>query len=711
MKYLLPMLLSVLCAAPARASRQGEAYMRYIHGLLSEYEGKSEDAAADYAEVIKLDPKASSVGRQAVQLAARLGKMDEAARLTEELVKNDPAESDNWAMKGAVAWARNDRDGAIKAYEKAVSLNPANAPALYQAAQILKPSNPQAAYGYLDKYMEAEPEAAPQTLVEMANIKFKNGDPALAETLLKKCQSKFPDVITCRYALAQLYEISGDTEAALGQLKSVEPLDPASAALMSHLGGVCMALGKTEEARQYFLKTKKLDAGNSDAAFWLAALAEHDGDFAAAADYIRASSSYDSDPALSLRLSYYLTQTGRYSDAVGELEQARKKWPDNYELGYFLALGLDDTGQTRKAMDILKDITAAKPDYREAQLQYGIMAEKTGDMATAEAQFKKLLEKTPDDAMVLNYLGYSLADRGMKLDDAEGYIKRALSVSPDNGAYIDSLGWIYFKKGRHADALAQLKRAAGIINGDETVWQHLGDVFCALGDFKNGWLSYKISQGIKPDQKDIASKAETAEKKLSRADTAALALDFMKQARPRALKYGALCALTASGGGKAAEFGAIISYSSAALSLDVSGPLFTPAAGYKLSVEEGGARAFSSSYGAGSDQLDKIARRMMNLLYDYYSGGIYPPKPDKFSGGCLKARGGEVCLDKTGAFAEEFTRSDDGKVSLKTGFSKPGAGKMPDLMEFKSSGLKISFTVTKSQLEQQPRRYTVPGLE
>ena len=89
--------------------------------------------------------------------------------------------------------------------------------------------------------------------------------------------------------------------------------------------------------------------------------------------------------------------------------------------------------------------------------------------------------KKPDDASILNYLGYSLADRGLKLDAAKEFIERAVRLDGQNPAYQDSLGWVYFKLGRSTEAVAELSSAAEKIADDATVWDHLGDASAANG--------------------------------------------------------------------------------------------------------------------------------------------------------------------------------------------------------------------------------------
>src|SRR5262249_29762776 len=205
------------------------------------------------------------------------------------------------------------------------------------------------------------------------------------------------------------------------------------------------------------------------------------GDFSGAADQLAKSAALNEDAGLNLRLSYYLTQASRLKDAVAVLERARTRWPNDPDVAYFLGLGYDDTAQTAKGVGVMQDAVKLKPDSREARFQLGSMLEKLNRMDEAEKAFRALLELKPDDPVALNYLGYSLADRGMKLTEAERLINKAVSLDADNGAYLDSLGWVHHKMGRNDKAAGELERALLKMGSDDTVWDHYGDILSDLG--------------------------------------------------------------------------------------------------------------------------------------------------------------------------------------------------------------------------------------
>ena len=123
----------------------------------------------------------------------------------------------------------------------------------------------------------------------------------------------------------------------------------------------------------------------------------------------------------------------------------------------------------------------------------------------AEADFRAALVLRPDQPQVLNYLGYSLVERGEKLDEALGMIETAVAAEPDNGAIVDSLGWVYFQLGRYEDAVKPMERAASLEAVDPIVNDHLGDVYWAVGRDIEATFQWNRALSFDPDE-DLADR-------------------------------------------------------------------------------------------------------------------------------------------------------------------------------------------------------------
>jgi tetratricopeptide (TPR) repeat protein len=138
--------------------------------------------------------------------------------------------------------------------------------------------------------------------------------------------------------------------------------------------------------------------------------------------------------------------------------------------------------QNADAEEQLRAWTAAAPKDAQARLALGAFLERLGRFREAETALRAAIELDPASAEAFNYLGYSLADRGERLDEAVALIKKALALDPWNGAYLDSLGWAYFKQGKLSEALVPLEAAVREFPKDPAVLEHLGDCYQSEGD-------------------------------------------------------------------------------------------------------------------------------------------------------------------------------------------------------------------------------------
>ena len=137
----------------------------------------------------------------------------------------------------------------------------------------------------------------------------------------------------------------------------------------------------------------------------------------------------------------------------------------------------DAEQSAQKAEGIAQD----QSDKQAAKFMLGAIYSSEKKFDLAEAEFRKLIDANPNDASALNFLGYMLADRGIRLDEAVSLIQRAVSQEPANSAYLDSMGWAYYKQNKLAEAQDYLQKAVGGDEHDPTILSHLGDVYLKLG--------------------------------------------------------------------------------------------------------------------------------------------------------------------------------------------------------------------------------------
>ena len=133
----------------------------------------------------------------------------------------------------------------------------------------------------------------------------------------------------------------------------------------------------------------------------------------------------------------------------------------------------------------------------------GIAHERLKQWDKAEADFRKALSISPEEPSVLNYLGYTLIDMNIKLDEAIAMVKKAVELRPNDGYIVDSLGWAYFQLRDFEQAVVQLERAVDLKPGDPIIAEHLGDAYWRVGRRLEAKFQWQHAKDNKPTPADL----------------------------------------------------------------------------------------------------------------------------------------------------------------------------------------------------------------
>jgi Flp pilus assembly protein TadD len=129
----------------------------------------------------------------------------------------------------------------------------------------------------------------------------------------------------------------------------------------------------------------------------------------------------------------------------------------------------------------------------------GISLERSNQWERAEADLQRALELNPDQPYVLNYLGYSWADKGVNLERARRMLERAVSLRPTDGYIVDSLGWLFYRIGRFREAVQHLERAVELKPQDPVINDHLGDAYWRVGRRDEARFQWRRALGLEPE--------------------------------------------------------------------------------------------------------------------------------------------------------------------------------------------------------------------
>ena len=169
---------------------------------------------------------------------------------------------------------------------------------------------------------------------------------------------------------------------------------------------------------------------------------------------------------------------------------------------------LRSNGKYEESAQVLTEVMGPTPDWHLLYAR-GVSYDRAGRWAEGEADLLSALKQQPDDAEILNYLGYSWIDRGQHLDTALGMIQKAVGQSPRSGAIIDSLGWAYFRLGDFKKAVETLENAIELEAGDPDINNHLGDAYWRVGRKDEAIFQWRRVLTLDPDPK---MKAEVDQK-------------------------------------------------------------------------------------------------------------------------------------------------------------------------------------------------------
>ena len=273
--------------------------------------------------------------------------------------------------------------------------------------------------------------------------------------------------------LARLDEARGrdaDARASWERALANDPEDPE--ALLS-AGQLALRTGDLTAARGWLREAVRATSDEASARARVAALWLEAKQPAEALEAARGE-----DPRLAYLRGLALQQLRRWSEAAAAFGEVPASSGELYASARAsLAFALSRAGKPAEAVKAVKRGLSAQP--RDPTLLYalGEAYDRAGQREAALAQMRAVLAVKADHAEALNFLGYALAERGERLEEAQAFVERALRVDPQNGYYLDSLGWVLFKRGDVSRALQALERAERLAGPEATILEHLGDVY------------------------------------------------------------------------------------------------------------------------------------------------------------------------------------------------------------------------------------------
>jgi len=455
-----------------------------------------------------------------------------------------------------------NHDKAVEYLNKAIQTQPESAKSMMMLANLLTKLNREKEAIPLYRKILTLSGENPAVKRQLASSLLDAGEFDEAVRLLEELRKETPGDVDTQVLLGRALIGSRQYARAIEILKLVLEDAPDNPEAKFYLGSANEQAGNPAEAARIFAELLDQTKGGTEEVFanrlvfqqHLATAYQDMGEHGKAIALYESLLKNDTDP--NPRLVFLLINAYRLNKQLDKAlamgKQQFEKHPGETNIGLVYARTLGDAGKTKEGAEILQKMLQADPsnvdiyvnlsqiylqgkkyadaekilqraedrklDSERLKFQLATIYERQKDFDKAESIFKEVLKDNPKNAVVLNYIGYMLADRGIRLQEAVKYVEEALAIDPNNGAYLDSLGWAFFKLNDLEKAEKYLLQAVELVKNDPVIHDHLGDLYFKAGALEKArdfWSkSLNTGAGEQEDAQKVREKLEKIEESL-----------------------------------------------------------------------------------------------------------------------------------------------------------------------------------------------------
>jgi tetratricopeptide (TPR) repeat protein len=466
---------------------------RLLLGQLYTLDHNASKAKEQFLAARQIDPGSDDAILNLARLYSEQGDTQHALQTLNAVPLEDRTSKIEFAL-GAAYDQQKDPKQAIAAYRRALDLEPDNLEAERGLAQNLLYDNQ--LDGALKAYSDisaADPQDA-MAYIRIAEIQRRSGQYDQALATLKKAKTLVQDSVEISYNEALIDDSLARFDDAAEILEKLvsgtgqeghAPTDEQKnnrAIFLERLAIVYREQNKIEQAADCYHKMialggeyevhgyQSLVDNYRDARDWSKATA-------AAREAVAA---LPNNRDLKMMLALQLAYDGKLDEAVKLENSMLAGTPADRDVYLSLAdiyTRFRHWPEASHAIDQAEKF-ATKPDEKATvYFARGALLDREKQYDASEAEYRKVLAIDPNNALTMNNLGYSLAERGVRLDDALKLIKKAVELDPQNGAYLDSLGWVYFKMGQYQIAEENMHKALERQPTDPSLHDHLAQLY------------------------------------------------------------------------------------------------------------------------------------------------------------------------------------------------------------------------------------------
>ncbi|MCS3902082.1 tetratricopeptide (TPR) repeat protein [Methylohalomonas lacus] len=465
----------------ARSSRDPAVIERAIR--IAVY-ARDDAAAADIAELwLEVEPDNSDAHQVLAAVAIRAGDVDSAVAHLEAILNSGSGAPGQKLWLIANMLSREDnRETTLAVMERLVADYRDNPDALFAYAHLaVRVNDLERAESLLAQLLELQPDNL-NAAMNYISVLQKSGEKQRAIEWFEENLDSYEDNFNLHLMYARLLTDAQRFAAAREEFQALLEKAPENVDVLYALGLLSLQSDRLADAEEHFRQLVEIGQRKPEARYYLGRIAEQRGDLDEAAGYYDDVDSGDNAIDAKIRSALIEHKQGRVAAALARLNAIDASGERERVL---LAQAEAEIFMQEKRYDEALAVynEALEKDAGNTDLLYGraMLAEKMDKLELLERDLRAIIEQDPDHAQALNALGYTLADRTDRLEEARELIERALEISPNDFYIVDSMGWVLYRMGKLDAAERYLRRALELRN-DPEVAAHLGEVLWVKGE-------------------------------------------------------------------------------------------------------------------------------------------------------------------------------------------------------------------------------------
>ena len=520
-----PPVAPTLAAASPRAtsaSSDSRASYHFLLGYQAELEQETELAIKEYQLALQTDSSSNYLKARLAVLYFTAGDVPAAVRFADEVADAQGLDAQMLGQIGGMYAASGNPDKALGLFNRAIQQEPQRSEHYFAKGLLL--AN-QKQYGEAEETIRAGIRVSPDSAVGyyyLGRIGVEARDFDKATTHFEQAVTLNPAFEPAYVALGSVYEAKQDRDKAIGIYRRyLQGVNPKNRDIRHHLIRLQVSAKQYDEALQELQEMLAEDPSDLDAQLRMGLVYGEQKNYPKAIqqlnqiltvrptelkvrdylgylyeeskDYVHAAEAYRHNLTLEpsyfeghLHLGVLQYRTKQYADSIQHLREASRLNPKQPEAHIVLGLAHFQIEQYEPSLQAFLEGIRHNPDNADLHFNAGTAYDKLNRFEDVEKSMHTTLKLDPHHADALNYLGYSYAERGMKLEQAIALTKQAVALRPTNGYYVDSLAWAFFKNGLLSEALSEMKRAVVLVGDDPVIYEHLGEIYLKQQHLSDG---------------------------------------------------------------------------------------------------------------------------------------------------------------------------------------------------------------------------------